>query len=120
MVVTPVLEVGDEIGMLVTWALGNEVTLLGTTTRLVSVQGTSVVYVLVTMTGAGEDTLMVQGQARRWSVSRWPLMRRTETEQLTQGDGGLGGDGVGSVQVGPGGGTRAVDGVGCCRLSALV
>lgn len=32
---------------------------------VVSEQGTSVVYELVTVTGAGEDTLMVQGQAKR-------------------------------------------------------
>lgn len=70
MVVTPLLEVGTGTGAVVMLTLGKGTPPLGTVAGVVSVQGTSVVYVLVTMTGAGEDTLMVQGQATSRSVLR--------------------------------------------------
>lgn len=81
--------------------------------------GTSVVYVLVTRTGDGVDTLMVQGQAGRWLVLTRVDVGRARTMQLTESDGGLRGDGVGGVQVGPGGRTGTVGGEGGWSLLVL-
>lgn len=64
---------------------------------VVSEQGTLVVYELVKVTGEGVDTLMVQGQAMKWSVLRWSSFFSGQKWELTQSDGGLRGDGVGCV-----------------------
>lgn len=70
MVVTPVPEVGTGTDIAVTLTPEKGTPLLESAAEVVSVQGTSVVYVPVTMTGAGEETLIVQGQAARRSVLR--------------------------------------------------
>lgn len=70
MVVT-VESVGTAVTVPLTLGKGTTVTVLAGAGMMVLVSGghgTSVVYVLVTRTGAGVDTLMVQGQARSWSV----------------------------------------------------
>lgn len=98
MVVTPVLEVGTGAGMVVILTLGKGTPLLGTIAGVVSVQGTSVVYVLVTMTGAGVETLIVQGQAKdSQSCAMLDTGLGRNSKQLTQGDRGLRSYGISSV-----------------------